>query len=687
MDNTLLLIAKASIAKEILSKQLQDIFQNSIQVKSQCLNDICVKDLNGVSLVLFSNRAVYNEYRKTKNYKIKSFLVAERYLYMDNFNEIIALPQGKKVLVVNNLKISAEDTVNEIMEVGITHLQLIPYYPGCDLDIKDIDVAISPAASDVPQGIKKVIDIGVRRIAISTIFKITSFFNLPIKIVDKYIMEYTKEFIIQAEKLNRTITDASKLNREMDAILNSVHDAIVATDANGKVTVFNPKAEELFGYKRADVIGRDVDKVIPKNNFKKCMEKRITVSGNLEEICNRHLISNRIPLLMNDTVIGIVSTYQDVTEMQLLEQEIRGKLYERGYVARYTFDDIIHKSSTMDSVVQKAMKLAASDEPILLSGETGVGKEMFAQAIHNHSNRKNGPFIAVNFGALPENLAESELFGYEEGAFTGAKKGGKPGLFELAHNGTIFLDEIGDATPSIQIKILRVLQEKCVIRLGAIRVIPVNVRVIAATNKGLKDIILQGKFREDLYYRLNVLGIPIPPLRKRREDIIPLAEYFLSKYGRGLVLSDTVKSAFCSYSWPGNVRELENVIRYISAMCRDKKIDLDDLPPDMIYEDKKDISEESLFIDTFINGERYSAEYEYILKVLKDYCDSGKTCGRGTILKEIKDRYGIELTDEKIRWRLKNLSKKGYIEIGKTKQGCRITENGMRALEIIRGMK
>ncbi|TZE80978.1 sigma 54-interacting transcriptional regulator [Calorimonas adulescens] len=684
MPGTLLLIAKAANAKEILSNQLREIFQGSILVKARCLDELCQEDIDEASLVLFSNKAVFNEYKNSKNMLIQNFLVAERYIYLDNLNEIIALPQGEKALVVSNLKISAEDTINEIIDVGINHLRLIPYYPGCGLDINGIDVAISPAAGDiVPAGIKKVIDVGVRRIAISTIFKITNFFNLPIEIVDKYIIEYTREFILQAEKLNRTITTENRLNHELDAILNSVHDAIVATDADCNITVFNPKAEELFGYKRTEVMGKNICKIIPQNNFRKIIGQKKALSDTLERIGNRHLISNKTPLFMDGTVTGVVATYQDVTEMQRLEQEVRGKLYERGHVARFNFDDIVNKSDSMYSVVKKAKKFAASEEPVLLRGETGVGKEMFAQAIHNHSDRRNGPFIAVNFGALPENLAESELFGYEEGAFTGARKGGKPGLFELAHNGTIFLDEIGDATLSTQVKILRILQEKCVIRLGATKVIPVNVRIIAATNRDLKELIRQGKFREDLYYRLNVLSISIPSLRERKEDIVALAEYFMSQYCPGLVLSDEVKMLFYNYPWPGNVRELENVIRYISATCENKEVRLDDLPHEIINMNLKDELSTNSVGEIFRSKDRKAAEYEYILRILKHYYDTGRVCGRGTILLELNNRYGLGLTEEKVRWRLQTLSKMGYINIGRTKQGCKITENGMRVLEML----
>ncbi len=680
MPVDLLCVTKAAKAKEILTRQLKEIFENNIVIEGRCLDELKDDDTIPASLTLFSNRAVFDEFRATKDFSIGNALVAERYMYLDNLNEILSLKPGQRVLVVSNYRASAEDTIREILGAGIDRLQLIPYYPGCSADLSGIDTAISPAAGDiVPEGIERVIDIGVRRIAISTIFYIVKFFDLALEIVDKYISEYSREFMLQAGELNRTITAEDKLNHEIDAILNSVHDAIVAVDTECRITVFNPKAEQLFGCKRQDVVGKNVSSVIRNNDFKRMIDQKKSVTDVLEKIDDRYFISNKTPLFIDGAATGVVAMYQDVTEVQKLEQEVRGRLYEKGYVAKFTFDDIISESNTMEGVVKKAIKFTASEEPVLLGGETGVGKEMFAQAIHNRSDRKKHPFVAVNFGALPETLAESELFGYEEGAFTGAKRGGKPGLFEQAHNGTIFLDEIGDATLSIQIKILRTLEEKCVIRLGGTSIIPVNVRIIAATNKNLKELINQGKFREDLYYRLNVLSLRIPPLRKRKEDIVPLSEYFLSRYGNDIVLSDDVKTLFRNYPWKGNVRELENVLRYLSAMYSDKQIETEDLPQDL-KSGRKEEEAESRPAYPFMMDAAHSAEYKHILQVIRDYCDSGRACGRGTIGREVRERYGSELTDEKVRWRLKSLAKTGYIEIGRTKQGCRITERGREAI-------
>ena len=259
-----------------------------------------------------------------------------------------------------------------------------------------------------------------------------------------------------------------------------------------------------------------------------------------------------------------------------MEQQVRRKLARRGLMAKWTFYDIIGESPAMKKTIKRAHKFAAVDNTILLVAETGSGKEMFAQSIHQRSNRRNGPFVAINCAALPETLLEGELFGYAEGAFTGAVKGGKAGLFELAHGGTIFLDEIGEISKHLQTLFLRVLQEKEVRRVGDDRVIPIEVRVIAASNHDLETMEQEGRFRSDLYYRINVLNLKIPPLRERIDDIPLLAYSILKRYNRQSMINLTFDPAALeilkTYTWPGNVRQLENVLERLFVIAENNMI-------------------------------------------------------------------------------------------------------------------
>ena len=279
-------------------------------------------------------------------------------------------------------------------------------------------------------------------------------------------------------------------------------------------------------------------------------------------------MTNRVPINVDGVVKGVVATFQEVTQIQKAEHTIRQSLYGKGLVTKYTFHDILTVDPKMKKLIEVARDYSSTIATVLIQGESGTGKELFAQSIHSQSSRANGPFVAVNCAALPPQLLESELFGYVEGAFTGAKKGGKIGLFELAHNGTIFLDEVGDMERGLQARLLRVLEERRVMRIGSDSLIPVNVRVIAATNIDLRKQVAAGNFRNDLYYRLNVLNLPMIALRDRREDIPVLARHFFKRFTREhdkkiQELPPEITLLLSEYSWPGNVRELKNIIERI----------------------------------------------------------------------------------------------------------------------------
>jgi len=282
------------------------------------------------------------------------------------------------------------------------------------------------------------------------------------------------------------------------------------------------------------------------------------------------VVANIVRSSLKDPQNRTIITFTEASQLQTIEYKIRKQLSNKGLVAKFSLNDIIGTSKPLKRAIEKVSAFANTSSTVLLYGETGTGKEIFAHSIHNLSSRAKGPFVSVNCSALPKELAESELFGYEEGAFTGAKKAGKPGIFELAHEGTLFLDEIGTMPLELQAKLLRVIQEKEVSRLGGTRIIPINVRIIAATNNNLELAIQEGLFRRDLYFRLNVLLLRIPPLRERPEDIPLLFNYFVKKFALKLhtkinIFNNHNLKVLSNYSWPGNVRELENFAeRYVA---------------------------------------------------------------------------------------------------------------------------
>lgn len=349
-------------------------------------------------------------------------------------------------------------------------------------------------------------------------------------------------------------------------IINHAYGGIMATDSRGVIVEFNPAAERIMGVSAKKVLGKRASDVIPNSRMDEVLASGQAELNQLQDLGDIRIITNRVPIVYGQQIEGVVATFQDVGYIETATEAIRRSQYRKGFRARVQFKDIVNGSPRMGEVLDRAARFARSDLAVLISGESGVGKELIAQSVHNESPRRAGPFVAVNCAALTESLLESELFGYEEGSFTGARRGGKEGLFELAHRGTIFLDEIGEITPPLQARLLRVLQEKEILRVGGTRIIPVDVRVVASTNKNLWQLVQEGRFRDDLYYRLNVLSLNIPPLRERPEDICPLVKSFLSKSSdvSSSLLEAKNLEAICeglwSYDWPGNVRELENFI-------------------------------------------------------------------------------------------------------------------------------
>ncbi|MVW71595.1 propionate catabolism operon regulatory protein PrpR [Bordetella sp. 15P40C-2] len=361
---------------------------------------------------------------------------------------------------------------------------------------------------------------------------------------------------------------------QLNGVLHSLQDAVLAVDRHHRVIAINPPMQRLLAPGGADVTGRPLDQLRPELTLRATLETGQQESAGLQRFGGRDWIVNRTPIRERGAIVGAALTLYDAGRIHEADTSLRVQQRRRQHTAKYRFDALIGQSPTFQRAVQTARRYARTDLTVLIAGESGVGKELFAQAIHNESRRADRPFIAVNCASFAESLLESELFGHEEGAFTGSRRGGKRGLFEAAHTGTLFLDEIGDMPLPLQSRLLRVLQEREITRVGATAAIPVDVRIIAATHQPLQELIAQRRFRQDLYYRINTLRVAVPALRDRPDDIGALLHALVTRcvVRLGDTVPDDIDARLAPwlprlrrYAWPGNVRELENMSERIAV--------------------------------------------------------------------------------------------------------------------------
>jgi len=463
---------------------------------------------------------------------------------------IIAIDQNGRIVLFNR----AAERLTSLMRTEALGQEAAGLIPGSQLQ--------RVLATGEPE-LQRLQDLGMRQI-------ITN--RLPIVARDGAILGAFAVFRDETDlhTLTSEVSNLQQMQVLLQAIISSTQDAISVVDAQGLGLLINPAYTRLTGLQARDVIGKpaDVDIAEGESVHLRVLQTHEPVRNTKMKVgpMRRDVIVNVAPLIVDGEIRGSVGVIHDVSEMRQLTEELaKARERIRRLEAKYSFADIVGLSASMTAVKEAAERAAATPVTVLLRGESGCGKELFAHAIHNASERRTHQFVRVNCAAIAESLLESELFGYEEGAFSGARKGGKKGLFEEANHGTLFLDEIAELSASTQAKLLRVLQEREIVRVGSTQAIAVDVRVIAATHVNLERAIVEHAFREDLYYRLNVMPIVIPPLRYREEDLEPLAQRLIAKfnheYGRNVsLLSPAALRRLRDYHWPGNVRELENVI-------------------------------------------------------------------------------------------------------------------------------
>ncbi|MFA6504824.1 MAG: sigma 54-interacting transcriptional regulator [Treponemataceae bacterium] len=441
-----------------------------------------------------------------------------------------------------------------------------------------------------------------------------------------------------------------------ETILDHSHEGIITTDRSNRIIQINAAARKTLSLGTAAYIDKPIDDAINERTFRELITDEKDRSDELIKIGRKKIIIDKTGACLGGELIGNVITFQDITNVQDTEIKIRNKLHQRGLVAKYTFGDITGESPAIKKTIDNAKTFARTQSNMLILGDTGTGKELFAQSVHNQSERHHGPFVAVNCAAIPESLMESEFFGYAGGAFTDAAKEGRMGYFELAHGGTLFLDEVSEIPLNLQGKLLRVIQESEVMRIGHDTVIPLDLRIVCASNKDLKPLVKAGTFREDLYYRLAVMQLRIPPLRERGNDILLIADQFLTRTasdrtGKKIILETEARRLFLRHPWDGNIRELRNVCEQLIALNKTSIITGDEAAE--IFSDTTIIQKTIAEIRAIDEPKSLS---EDVRKIEKDHIKRAlKKCGfkktkaagalgmdRSTLWRKMKE-YGIEL--------------------------------------------
>lgn len=648
---------------KFLKNNLNSIFNGLAQVNNYYIDALKENSMIKEDVVLFMIKEKALECEKHVLNR-KNIVIIERTLKDSEIYKLFTLPKNTRALVVNDNKETTLETVSLLYQIGINNLELIPYDPSKIYE--DIKIAITPDEEEkIPKYIETIINVGNRWIDTSTFIKIASKLNIEDKCLSERIINYSESIINLNNGIKENYKQLFVKNEELDIIINSSKDGFLFIDNEERISFYNNAFKNIFSI-REDIKDKKIEDVLEKEVA--VLLRKETIKDEILELKGIYININKQVVKSLGQTIGFCFNIQEVTYIKQLEQNLSKKLRHNGLVAKYNFEEMITNSVRMKECINLAKRTACSDLTVLITGESGTGKEVLAQSIHNASNRCKQPFVAINCAALPESLLESELFGYEGGAFTGALKEGKIGLFEQAHNGTIFLDEIGDMPLSLQTRMLRVIQERQVMRIGSQSVVDINVRIIAATHRNLMEMIDESKFREDLFYRLNVLPINIPPLRERKEDIMLFLESYLSSK-QNLKISREVRELLLNYNWPGNVRELKNAADYIELMS-EEEVKIENIPFYILN-----------------HSVDYKREYQY----LKDKCDlrnaleileiieerNGNNMGVGRKnIEEILNSRFVNITEAEVRRILTLLNELDVITSSIGRRGSEITIKG-----------
>lgn len=659
----LVIVSEGKNTGASLLKQLNDLLGDYLNIDNLLVSQLSSETVQA-DLILFTTEHVKTRALKFIDHNISN-LVAKRVIDHKNIKEIISIEEGKDVLVINDAYDTTMEAIEQMTELGLNHIKYHPYYPDCN-SYPQLEIAITPGESQIaPYNPGQLIDIGCRILDIKSIHELVAILGIEEYLKNSLVKDYIRDIIEISKSIEESRRASQESKQILEMIVNSLEYGIAFFNNDGKIVNFNSKFEYIFGIRKKDLLGRKFEELFPNCiNLKENKSITIQVESKEVEVQIREVNFSR--------KIGyIVSVKHSDKSSRLISKT--GNPDDK-FINRklHNFSDYYTVNKDVMQILKRAKKFARTESTILIVGENGTGKEILAQGIHMNSYRSKNAFVPINIATISSNLVEAELFGYEEGTFTGAIKGGKMGIFEIADGGTIFIDEIGDTPLDVQAKLLRVLEEKRVRRIGAADEIPIDVRIIAATNKDLLSLVNENRFRLDLFFRLNILPLNTIPLRKRKEDIEYLLKYFINVNLIDKKI-ETLNEFFHeetitfldNYQWKGNVRELINLVEYLVLIYEGEKMKLSSLHSYMLDDSS---SGRDVILDT---------SELWVLKQFNKYDEI--PIGR-TKITEIAKNENYEIGEGKIRRIIKHLEHLNLTQF-KDNMGSTITEKGKKVLE------
>ncbi|EFI41484.1 sigma-54-dependent Fis family transcriptional regulator [Peptoniphilus sp. oral taxon 386] len=636
-------------------EQVNSIFKD-VLVDYRNLEMEPVPPVKDTDLILYTDPEIINLLIKKINCDVPH-LMMKRTITKAALKELNKIEADSKVLVVNINEFMANETMALIYQLGRTDIFMEPYFPGKILTSKEYDyiIHVAPEKMDLEDGITgKDIIIGHRILDVSNVLDIIYILNIEEKVARDIVLKMVNLVPTFWYGINYSLEQKYVSEAKLEFAIDYLDGGVLIVDSDFDINTINGVMCKILGISKKDVLYKNLYEVFEREEeFLKIIRDQ-DVKEELIKVRNVECFITVRNIEYKSEIFGkmiILREYFNVVELY----NKTNKIFKSGYFSKYTFDNIIGNSFNIKESIKIAKVYSKTENPVLILGDTGTGKELFAGSIHNYSNRAKEPFVAINCSTLSATLLESELFGYEEGAFTGAKKGGKIGLFERANGGTLFLDEIGDLPMELQPRLLRALAEKKIMRVGGDKLIDVDVRIIAATNKDINKMVVDGNFRMDLLYRLNAFEINISPLHERGKDTYLIINSYMKKKGITRNFTRDFEEFCINYNWPGNVRELKNILNYIEVMTK-KEVGFDSIP-------------KNLHLDRYLSKE---CEFALVLKLIYALQILNRGPGRRTIEKLFTTIY-YKISENEIRNILKYLEEKKFITTNVGRRGNEIT--------------